>query len=103
MKTRRKFDKEFKHMAVELSKGHENLNELARELGIRTELIYRWRREAANDPQNCFPGNGKLTQNDKDKEIARLKKQLRDAQLERDILKKAVNIFSKSDGSYTGS
>jgi len=104
MKTRRKFDKEFKHMVVELSKGHANLKELASELGIRPELIYRWRKEATDDPQNCFPGNGNFVQNDndKEKEIARLKKQLRDAQLERDILKKAVNIFSKSDGNYTG-
>jgi len=37
------------------------------------------------------------------KEIARLKKELRDAQLERDILKKAVSIFSKNDGKYSNS
>jgi transposase len=35
------------------------------------------------------------------KEIARLKKELRDAQMERDILKKAVGIFSKNDGKYS--
>jgi transposase len=38
---------------------------------------------------------------DEQKEIARLKKELRDARLERDILKKAVSIFSKSDGRYS--
>ena len=37
------------------------------------------------------------------KEIVRLKKELRDAQIERDILKKAVSIFSKSDGKYSNS
>jgi len=37
------------------------------------------------------------------KEIALLKKELRDAQLERDILKKAVSIFSRSDGKYSNS
>jgi transposase-like protein len=39
------FDKEFKLMAVELSKTRENINELAKELGILPELIYRWRSE----------------------------------------------------------
>jgi len=37
------------------------------------------------------------------KEIARLKKELRDAQLECDILKKAVSIFSRNDGKYSNS
>jgi len=32
-------------MTVELSKSRENLNDLAKELDIRVELIYRWRRE----------------------------------------------------------
>jgi transposase len=35
--------------------------------------------------------------------IARLKKELRGAKLEKDILKKAVSIFSKSDGKSMGS
>jgi transposase len=39
---------------------------------------------------------------DEEKEIARLKKELADMQMERDILKKAVGIFSKNDGKYTG-
>jgi transposase len=35
-------------------------------------------------------------------EIRRLQKELKEAQLERDILKKAVSLFSKSDGKYSG-
>ena len=38
-----------------------------------------------------------------EQELARLKKELRETQMERDILKKAVSIFSKSDGKYSGS
>jgi transposase len=38
---------------------------------------------------------------DEEREIAQLKKQLREAQLERDILKKAISIFSKGDGKYS--
>jgi len=36
-----------------------------------------------------------------EREVARLKKELRDAKMERDILKKAISIFSKSDGKST--
>ena len=44
---------------------------------------------------------GKLAE--EQKEITRLKKELREAKLERNILKKAVSILSKSDGKYSGS
>ena len=36
-------------------------------------------------------------------EIAQLKKKLREAEIERDILKKAVSIFSRNDGRYSNS
>lgn len=90
-------------MAVELSRNHDNFQELAKELDIRQELLYRWRREAGKHPDSCFPGQGKVARTEYEKELARLKRELRDAQLERDILKKAVSIFSKSDGRHTGS
>ena len=101
--TRRKYDKQFKLMAVELSKTREDLPVLANELDIRAELLYRWRREFGDKPEASFPGNGKVILTDQEAEIARLKKQLREAEQERDILKKAVSIFSRSDGKYTGS
>ena len=102
-KERRKFDKEFKLMTVELSKNKDNYSELAEELGIRPELIYRWRREFLSKGECSFPGHGKLKQTSEEAEIARLKKQLRDAEMERDILKKAISIFSKNDGRYSNS
>jgi transposase len=101
--TRRKYDKQFKLMAVELSKSREDLTVLAKELDVRAELLYRWRREFDKTAESSFPGNGKVVLTDQEAEIARLKKQLREAELERDILKKAVGIFSRSDGKYTGS
>ena len=99
---RRKFDKEFKLMTVELSKTRENLNELAKELGIRVELIYRWRTEFLDKGAGSFPGHGKPKHTPEEAEIAKLKKQLRDAEMERDILKKAISIFSRGDGKSTG-
>jgi len=103
MKKRRKYDREFKQMVVELSNTRDDLSVLAAELDIRAELIYRWKREALANLDASFPGQGNKTMTEEQKEIARLKKELRDAQLERDILKKAVSIFSKNDGKYSNS
>lgn len=97
-KIRRKFDRSFKLKAVELSYQREHLKELAKELGIRAELLYRWRSEFADRQGASFPGNGKVGMTEQESEIAQLKKALADMQMERDILKKAVGIFSKSDG-----
>lgn len=103
MKTRRKYDREFKQMVVELSYNREDIRVLAEELDIRPDLIYRWRRESEDHKDSSFPGQGNKAMTEEQKEITRLKKELRDAQLERDILKKAVSIFSKRDGKYFNS
>jgi transposase len=52
---------------------------------------------------NSFPGKGRPKMTDLESEVARLRKELRDAKMERDILKKAVSIFSRSDGKSTNS
>lgn len=103
MKKRRRFDREYKQMVVELANKRGDIFALAAELDLRPELIYRWRREALANDAASFPGQGNKMMTEEQKEIARLKKELRDAQLERDILKKAVSIFSKNDGKYSNS
>ncbi len=103
MKTRRKFDREFKLKVVELSYQRENIKELAHEMKLRPELIYRWRSEFATLEGKSFPGNGNKKMTEKESEIVRLRKELADIRMERDILKKAVGIFSKSDGKYFNS
>lgn len=97
----KRFDLEYKQMVVELANTREDLSALAAELDLRRDLIYRWRREALANDGASFPGQGNKTMTDDQKEIAKLKKELRDAQVERDILKKAVGIFSKNDGKYS--
>lgn len=99
---RRKFTREFKLNAVELSYTRSSVVELASELEIRPELLYRWRSEFASYQGKSFPGNGNVKMTEEESEVARLKKELADMRMERDILKKAVSIFSKSDGKYTG-
>jgi transposase len=101
VKRRRKYDKEFKKMAVELMETDKSVQEIAEDLGVNKDLLYQWRREFIKKGENSFSGHGKKNMTPQEAEIARLKKQLRDAELERDILKKAVSIFSKNDGKYS--
>jgi len=102
-KTRKQYDREFKVMAVELRRTRDNMADLAQELGVRPELLYRWRREFTASAETSFPGNGKTVRTPEQEEIHRLKKELQEVQTERDILKKAVGIFSKDGSRYSGS
>ena len=98
MKQGRKiYDAAFKIRAVELSNDRSNLSELARELGIKVSLLYKWRKEYQQFGRGSFPGNGNLKLTPEQERIHELEKKLKDAELERDILKKAISIFSKSD------
>ncbi len=90
-------------MSVELSNTRSDLTVLARELAITPSLLYRWRKEFKAKPGTSFPGNGKVVLTPAEQELAHLKKELRETQMERDILKKAVSIFSRSDVKYSGS
>ena len=100
---RRHFDKEFKQMAVKLVYTGKSTNEVAEELGIRSEIVRRWKREFEQYGSGSFSGHGNVNMTSEQKEIARLKKELKDAQIERDILKKAISIFSKGDNKYSTS
>ena len=78
------------------------VTELAERYGLSSNTIYNWRSKYYKDQGIEPSGQGVKQMTDSEREIARLKKQLREAELERDILKKAINIFSKTDGKYTG-
>ena len=94
-KPRRTYTKEFKLETVQmvLSKGG-SASEVARNLGIDPCMLNRWVREYKADSQHAFPGLGKLKE--PEEEMRRLKKELADTKMERDILKKALAIFSKT-------
>ncbi len=95
---RRRYDRDFKRNAVLLT--HEpgrTVTDVAENLGIKKDILYRWRREYLNSgDKEIFPGNGKESLTPEEKRIKDLEKQLRDTEMERDILKKAVAIFSKA-------
>ncbi|TLP74168.1 IS3 family transposase [Maribacter sp. ACAM166] len=86
---KRNYTVEFKEKAVELSYARGSVVEICRELDIPTSVLSRWRRESGAYGKNSFPGKGNPKLTDEQREIAELKKRLMDAELERDILKKA--------------
>jgi transposase len=100
---RKSYDKSFKMMAVELFQNGKSSVEVGKDLGIAPDLIRRWGREFKVNEVKSFPGNGKQHHTEEQKEIIALRKALKDAEIERDILKKAVSIFSRGDSKYTGS
>jgi transposase len=86
--------------AVQLSYERHNISELARELGITAPQLYKWRKEYEEFGQGSFPGNGKLKQTPEQERIAELERKLKDAELERDILKKQLASFPKRSMIY---
>lgn len=101
--SRRIYSKEFKRKAVELSNVRGSVQQIANELEVRSELIYRWRRELDLNPDLAFSGNGKVQLTPEQSELDRLKRELAEVKMERDILKKAVSIFSVSDRKSSNS
>ena len=93
----RTYSKEFKLDVIGQSYQRDNIRELADELGIDPGLIYAWRSKYNKQPQQPFPGKGIPSRTPEEKELAELKKELADVRMERDILKKAMAIFTKNN------
>ena len=106
-KTRREFTPEFKQEAVALLRSSGRpLTQVAGELGIQPSMLRSWRRRQngeAPQPQPIAAGTRSITAPsalasspaDQAAEIARLRRELERARLERDILEKAIGIFSE--------
>ena len=93
-KARRRYTREFKVEAVRLSENPErSAASVARELGIKPKLLYRWRQELVEHADEAFPGQGKLPESEE--AVRQLQRELEWVTQERDILKKAIAIFSR--------
>jgi transposase len=102
MQARRKYDREFKQSAVALAQSSgKTMAELERELGINQGLLKQWVRAAKRDGSEAFPGNGRLKASDED--VRRLQRENAILRQERDILKKAIAIFSQPPKPSTDS
>ena len=93
--TRNKYTREFKIEAVRLlNTSCKGGHEIEADLGIGNGSIYRWRKQLEAEGAEgirAFPGNG----NPRDEELMRLRKELAQVKEEREILRKAVAIFSR--------
>lgn len=98
---RRRYSKEFKADAVELIlSGEKTTEEIASDLGVPVPNLFRWRREALEQSQeNLETAPKSLKPAELEQENRRLRRELEKARLERDILKKTVNIFSRPNGN----
>jgi transposase len=91
---RRVYDQEFKKEAVRLFlKKERPASEIAKDLGISQWALYQWNQQYQQDPENAFPGKGHLKP--EDEAMRRLQRENAILKEERDILKKALAIFSK--------
>lgn len=86
--TRRKYDAEFKKDVIKMVETGRQVPDVAASLGIGTSLIYQWLRQSRR-------GTTSVEGPSFDNERASLYKQIRELEMERDILKKALGIFSR--------
>ena len=92
MRQRRKFSEEFKREAVGLTHQPDaNISQIAQDLGIGSNLLWRWCRELASGTRKPFPGAGVS----RDQELLALKRELARVKKERDFLRDAAAFFAK--------
>lgn len=87
-------DVDFKRNAVRLvTEDGKSCREVERDLGLSAGIVYKWVKQIKADPIDSFPGKGRIRASDA--EVHRLLKENDLLRRERDILKKAVAIFSQ--------
>ena len=95
MSSNRKYDEDFKQEAVRLVEEEGmTASQVERDLGITSCLVGRWIKLLKKDNRDAFPGSG--YQHPEQAELTRLKRENKRLERERDILKKAMAIFSEN-------
>jgi len=90
---RRRFTREFKIETVRLLTGSDqSVTGVADDLEIHPNTLYKWIHQYGENPEEAFPGKGRQTS--EAEELSRLKRENQRLRMERDILKKAMAIFS---------
>ena len=94
---RKTYTSQFKREAVRLMASSEKpASDVARQLGVRRNQLYKWKEQLAKRGAKAFPGAGR--QKGKVDELSRLRQELAKVKEERDILKKAAAYFAKELG-----
>lgn len=95
MTKRTRYTEEFKRQAVELLETRDRpATDLARELGVRQNQLYKWREEIKRKGDAAFSGSGRPSK-DQMSEVSRLKQENKRLKEELEILKKAAAYFAK--------
>jgi transposase len=92
IKKRQVYDPEFKREAVRLAQ-QRGVPAIAADLGLRANTLYRWKQEFQQDGVEAFVGCGHLKA--EEEELRQLRRELELVKQEREILKKALVIFSQ--------
>ena len=86
-KVRRQYDEAFRQNALQLIESGRSVHSVSQSLGVSEGLLYNWKSKAKQkNIEKIEPAS---------EEIAALKKELAEVEMERDILKKALSIFSR--------
>ncbi len=95
MVKKRTYSRAFKLQALELVKtSQKSISEIERDLGITPGMLHKWKARMKADGGQAFPGKGH--QKEDEEQIRRLKREVEVLRQEREILKKALAIFSSS-------
>ncbi len=91
---RQRYNREFKLEAVRLVRERGvSVAQAARDLDLHENLLRKWVKDFAADPQHAFPGQGQMKP--EQLEIERLRREVQKLKAERDILKKAAAYFAR--------
>jgi transposase len=97
MNKRKQYTAQFKREAVRLMESSDKpASDVARQLGVRRNQLYKWKEQLGKRGAKAFPGAGR--QRGKVDELTRLRQELEKVREERDILKKAAAYFAKELG-----
>ena len=95
MAIRKTYSRSFKIEAVRLlGLGEKPASQLAQELGVRRNQLYKWLDQIEGKGDAAFRGPGRRPASE-ESEVARLKRELERVREERDILKKAAAYFAR--------
>jgi transposase len=96
MENEGKYSKEFKLEAIKLLReGVRPAAEIARELGVKRELLYRWQVQLEENGPGTFKNRPGRPIKEDESEVTRLRRELEAVKEERDILKKAAAYFAR--------
>jgi transposase len=102
-KTKPPYPAEFRRQMVELAQAGRTPAQLAREFDCTAQTIINWVARAAVDSGKPLPGKDVLSTAERE-ELTRLRRQVRQLQMERDILGKATAWFAgRADKTFTPS